>query len=121
MEQEDLIREQMEDTRTSLTEKLETLEKQVAGTVLGTTSNLAEKVGDDSSPGRSRPEGLTSSGFCSSRPGAFAIACSNASTSLLLASFAGIFPGTAASIFSAAFCGDPVGGFVGGDSASLKT
>jgi hypothetical protein len=44
MEKEDFIREQMEDTRTSLTEKLETLEKQVAGTVLGATSNVAEKV-----------------------------------------------------------------------------
>jgi ElaB/YqjD/DUF883 family membrane-anchored ribosome-binding protein len=44
MENEDVIREQMEDTRTSLSEKLETLEKQVASTVQGATSNVAETV-----------------------------------------------------------------------------
>jgi len=44
MENEDVIREQMEDTRTSLTEKLETLEQQVASTVHGATSDIAETV-----------------------------------------------------------------------------
>jgi len=44
MENEDVIREKMEDTRTSLTEKLETLEQQVASTVQGATSNVAETV-----------------------------------------------------------------------------
>jgi hypothetical protein len=44
MENEDMIREQMEDTRTSLTEKLETLEQHVASTVEGATSNIAETV-----------------------------------------------------------------------------
>ena len=44
MENEDVIREQMEDTRTSLTEKLETLESQVASTVQGATTNVAETV-----------------------------------------------------------------------------
>jgi len=44
MENEDVIREQMEDTRTSLSEKLESLEKQVASTVQGATSNVAETV-----------------------------------------------------------------------------
>jgi ElaB/YqjD/DUF883 family membrane-anchored ribosome-binding protein len=44
MENEDVILEQMEGTRTSLTEKLETLEKQVANSVQGATSNVAETV-----------------------------------------------------------------------------
>src|SRR5438105_8802525 len=44
MENEDVIRDQMEDTRTSLTEKLETLEKKVASTVESATSNVAETV-----------------------------------------------------------------------------
>jgi ElaB/YqjD/DUF883 family membrane-anchored ribosome-binding protein len=44
MENEDVIREEMEDTRTSLTKKIETLETQVAGTVQGATSNVAETV-----------------------------------------------------------------------------
>ncbi|HWY86559.1 MAG TPA: hypothetical protein VNX28_07540 [Gemmataceae bacterium] len=44
MDNEDVIREQMEDTRTSLTEKLESLEKQVSTTVQGATTNVAETV-----------------------------------------------------------------------------
>jgi len=44
MDQEDAIRDQMGETRSSLTDKLETLEKQVGGTVLGATSAVAEKV-----------------------------------------------------------------------------
>jgi ElaB/YqjD/DUF883 family membrane-anchored ribosome-binding protein len=44
MENEDVIRDQMEDTRTSLSEKLETLEKQVVDTVQGATCNVAETV-----------------------------------------------------------------------------
>jgi len=44
MENEDVILTQMEDTRTALTEKLETLETQVAQTVQGATTNVAETV-----------------------------------------------------------------------------
>jgi ElaB/YqjD/DUF883 family membrane-anchored ribosome-binding protein len=44
MDNEDVIRNQMEDTRTSLTDKLETLEKQVVDTVQDATSNVAETV-----------------------------------------------------------------------------
>jgi len=44
MENEDVILNQMEDTRTSLTEKLETLEKSVASTVQGASSNVAQTV-----------------------------------------------------------------------------
>ena len=44
MDNEDVIRDQMEDTRTSLTDKLETLEKQVAHTVTDATTNVAETV-----------------------------------------------------------------------------
>ena len=44
MAKEDVIRDQMEDTRTSLSEKLETLEKQVTSTVQGTTSGVTETV-----------------------------------------------------------------------------
>jgi len=44
MENEDVIREQMEDTRTSLSEKLETLESKVASTVEGATTNVADTV-----------------------------------------------------------------------------
>jgi hypothetical protein len=44
MENEDVILEQMEDTRTSLTEKLETLEKHVANSVQGATANVTETV-----------------------------------------------------------------------------
>jgi len=44
MENEDVIRDEMAETRTSLTEKLETLEKQVASTVQGATSNVTETV-----------------------------------------------------------------------------
>jgi ElaB/YqjD/DUF883 family membrane-anchored ribosome-binding protein len=44
MDNEDAIRDQMEDTRTSLTDKLETLEKQVAHTVSDATTNVAETV-----------------------------------------------------------------------------
>jgi len=44
MENEDVIRDQMEDTRTSLTEKLETLEKKVVSTVDSATTNVAETV-----------------------------------------------------------------------------
>jgi len=44
MENEDVIRHQMEDTRTSLTEKLETLEEKVASTVQGATTNVADTV-----------------------------------------------------------------------------
>jgi hypothetical protein len=44
MDNEDVIREQMENTRTSLSEKLETLEQQVATTVQDATSNVAGTV-----------------------------------------------------------------------------
>jgi len=44
MEDEDLIRQQMEETRTSLTEKLETLETKVAETVEGATTAVSETV-----------------------------------------------------------------------------
>jgi len=44
MENEELIRHQMEDTRTSLTEKLETLEQQVVATVQEATSAVSETV-----------------------------------------------------------------------------
>jgi hypothetical protein len=44
MDNEDVIREQMEDTRTSLTEKLENLEQEVATTVQGATTNVADTV-----------------------------------------------------------------------------
>ena len=44
MDNEDVIRDQMEDTRTSLTDKLETLEKQVAHTVTDATTGVAETV-----------------------------------------------------------------------------
>jgi len=44
MENEDVIRDQMEDTRTSLTEKLETLEQKVASTVDSAATNVAETV-----------------------------------------------------------------------------
>ena len=44
MENEDLIRKKMEETRTSLTEKLETLEEQVAGTVQGATAAVSDTV-----------------------------------------------------------------------------
>ena len=44
METEDEIREQMEDTRTSLTDKLETLEKQVANSVSDATTNVTDTV-----------------------------------------------------------------------------
>jgi len=44
MENEDVIRNQMEDTRTSLTEKLESLETQVTSTVQGATTNVADTV-----------------------------------------------------------------------------
>jgi ElaB/YqjD/DUF883 family membrane-anchored ribosome-binding protein len=44
MDNEDVIRGQMEDTRTSLTDKLETLEQQVADGVHGATTNVAETV-----------------------------------------------------------------------------
>jgi hypothetical protein len=44
MENEDVIREQMDDTRTALSEKLETLENQVASSVHGATTNVAETV-----------------------------------------------------------------------------
>lgn len=44
MENENVIRQQMEDTRTSLTEKLETLEQKVLDTVQGTTSAINETV-----------------------------------------------------------------------------
>ncbi len=40
----EVIREQMLETRTALTEKLETLEEQVAATVKGTTESIAETV-----------------------------------------------------------------------------
>jgi len=49
MENEELIRKQMEETRTSLTEKLETLEDQVVGTVKDTgsaVSGTAEAIKD---------------------------------------------------------------------------
>ncbi|HWY85994.1 MAG TPA: hypothetical protein VNX28_04675 [Gemmataceae bacterium] len=44
MDNEDVIRNQMEDTRTSLTDKLETLEKQVADSVHVATANVAHTV-----------------------------------------------------------------------------
>jgi len=44
MDNEDVIRNQMEDTRTSLSEKLETLEKKVASTVESATSEVAQTV-----------------------------------------------------------------------------
>jgi len=44
MENEDLIREQMTDTRTSMTEKLEQLEEKVAGTVTGATGAVQDTV-----------------------------------------------------------------------------
>jgi len=44
MEDEKVIREQMEDTRTSLTEKLETLEHKVADTVQEATSAVSDTV-----------------------------------------------------------------------------
>jgi len=44
MAEEDVIRHQMEDTRTSLTDKLETLEQQVVDTVQGATSAVNETV-----------------------------------------------------------------------------
>lgn len=44
MENEDVIRSQMEETRTSLTDKLETLEKQVVDTVQGATSAVTDTV-----------------------------------------------------------------------------
>jgi ElaB/YqjD/DUF883 family membrane-anchored ribosome-binding protein len=44
MDNEDVIRDQMKETRTSLTDKLETLEQQVTDTVQETTSNVAETV-----------------------------------------------------------------------------
>src|SRR5262249_31653769 len=40
----EVIRQQMEQTRTALTEKLETLEQQVVGTVQGATTAVAETV-----------------------------------------------------------------------------
>jgi ElaB/YqjD/DUF883 family membrane-anchored ribosome-binding protein len=44
MDDEDMIRGQMEDTRTSLTDKLETLEHQVSDSVHDATSNVADTV-----------------------------------------------------------------------------
>jgi hypothetical protein len=44
MDDEDVIRGQMEDTRTSLTDKLETLEQQVSGSVHEATINVADTV-----------------------------------------------------------------------------
>jgi len=44
MDNEDVIRDEMENTRTSLTEKLETLEKKVTSTVENATANVAETV-----------------------------------------------------------------------------
>lgn len=44
MEDEDLIREKMEDTRTAMTEKLETLEQKVVDTVEEATSAVTETV-----------------------------------------------------------------------------
>ena len=44
MENEDVILNQMEDTRTSLSEKLGSLEQQVASTVQGATTNVADTV-----------------------------------------------------------------------------
>jgi ElaB/YqjD/DUF883 family membrane-anchored ribosome-binding protein len=44
MDNEDIIRDQMEDTRTSMTDKLETLEKQVADSVHVATTNVAHTV-----------------------------------------------------------------------------
>jgi len=44
MEHEDVILNEMEDTRTSLSEKLETLEKQVTQTVQGATSGVKDTV-----------------------------------------------------------------------------
>jgi ElaB/YqjD/DUF883 family membrane-anchored ribosome-binding protein len=40
----EVIRQQMEETRTSLAEKLETLEQQVVGTVQGATTAVADTV-----------------------------------------------------------------------------
>jgi ElaB/YqjD/DUF883 family membrane-anchored ribosome-binding protein len=42
--QAEVIRQQMEDTRTALTEKLETLEEQVAAKIQGTTDSVVETV-----------------------------------------------------------------------------
>jgi len=44
MDDEDLIREQMEETRTSLSDKLETLESKVVSTVEGASDNVTETV-----------------------------------------------------------------------------
>jgi len=44
MEDEDVIREHMEETRTAMTEKLETLEQKVVGTVQEATSAVTETV-----------------------------------------------------------------------------
>ena len=44
MENEDVIRDQMEDTRTSLSDKLESLEQKVASTVAGATSSVTDTV-----------------------------------------------------------------------------
>jgi hypothetical protein len=44
MDNEDLIRDQMEETRASLTEKLETLEEKVASKVEGATANVTQAV-----------------------------------------------------------------------------
>jgi len=44
MEDEDLIREHMEETRTAMTEKLETLEQKVVGTVQEATSAVTDTV-----------------------------------------------------------------------------
>jgi len=44
MDDEDLIREQMEETRTSLTDKLETLENKVVSTVEGASDNVTDAV-----------------------------------------------------------------------------
>jgi len=45
MEDEEVIRKQMEDTRTSLSEKLETLENHVTGKVIEATTALSETAG----------------------------------------------------------------------------
>jgi len=44
MDDEDLIREQMEETRTALSDKLETLENKVVSTVEGASDNVTETV-----------------------------------------------------------------------------
>jgi len=44
MENEDVIRQQMEDTRTSLTEKLETLEDKLVSTVTETKAAITDTV-----------------------------------------------------------------------------